>query len=205
MKKSLFLLLGLLTSVTMMAEVVKNYPYRGYIYQYNTEKHIATITGLSDKGVELIDIPSSIIGNDGLEYPVTAIDGGAFSGCSNLRRLVLPETLMSIGSNAFSGCNDLKHIWCKVEDPSVNTLKPGSLPDVNLTSNLVTLYVPSESSKSLYEKDQDWNARFSGRIFVGGMSEPLTIKLMVTKQVCRIFVQKAQELRCCTEEKTKRI
>ena len=162
-----------------MAEVVNNYPYgdRGYIYQYDTEKHSATITGVSDKEVELIDIPSSIIGKDGSSYAVTAIGGSAFSGCSKLRRLVLPETLRSIGSNAFSGCSDLKHIWCKVVNPSVNTLKPGNLPDGNTTSNLVTLYVPSESSKSLYEEDQDWNAKFSGRIFVSGMSEPFNYKV----------------------------
>jgi hypothetical protein len=169
MKKIILFAIGLLTSVTMFAE---NYEDGTYKYTYDTEKKTATLTGVLDvhKNIEYAVIPSHILD----KYRVTAIGSAAFKGCSSLKLLTLPETLMSIANNAFSDCKDLKHIYCKVLDPN-NKLNPGGLPSCS-DKSLVTLYVESQESKANYEKDGAWNSNYS-RILVGPMSsEPINYK-----------------------------
>ena len=177
MKKILLFAIGILTSVTMLAEVK---PYTdsetGFMYEYDTEKKTATFAGVleANKNVKYAVVKSSIKGSDGLDYPVTAIGTEAFKGCSSLRLLTLPETLTSIASNAFSGCDDLKHIYCKVLNPK-NILNPGGLPSYS-DAKMVTLYVETNESKSNYENDPNWNIKYS-RILVGPMSsEPFKYK-----------------------------
>ena len=48
-------------------------------------------------------IPQSII-SDGIEYSVVGIDDGAFSSCTNLTSVNIPESVTSIGRYAFYGC-----------------------------------------------------------------------------------------------------
>ena len=50
---------------------------------------------------------NSVIPTDG---SVTSIGDGAFSGCSNLTSITIPEGVTSIGSSAFSGCSSLTSI-----------------------------------------------------------------------------------------------
>ena len=45
-------------------------------------------------------------------YPVTAIEASAFSGCTSLTSLTIPESVTYIGANAFEGCSALT-IYCK--------------------------------------------------------------------------------------------
>ncbi len=177
MKKILLFAIGVLTSVTMLAEVK---PYTdsetGFMYEYDTEKKTATFAGVLEANINVkyAVVQSSIKGSDGLDYPVTAIGKEAFKGCSSLRLLTLPETLTSIASNAFSGCDDLKHIYCKVLNPT-NILNPGGLPSYS-DAKMVTLYVETNESKSNYENDPNWNTKYS-RILVGPMSsEPFKYK-----------------------------
>ena len=40
----------------------------------------------------------------------TVIGSDAFSGCTNLEKVILPDTLTEIGSGAFSNCHSLKEI-----------------------------------------------------------------------------------------------
>lgn len=42
--------------------------------------------------------------------PVTAVADNAFKGCAYLEKVVLPDTLVSIGNAAFSGCSSLKDL-----------------------------------------------------------------------------------------------
>ena len=41
---------------------------------------------------------------------VKQIGGGAFSGCSKLRRVVLPEDLSMLESDTFRDCNNLREV-----------------------------------------------------------------------------------------------
>ena len=50
-------------------------------------------------------IPEKING-----HPITRIDGKAFSGCTRLKKVIMPNTIYSIGANAFINCTSLKEI-----------------------------------------------------------------------------------------------
>ncbi|MBR4226714.1 MAG: leucine-rich repeat domain-containing protein, partial [Candidatus Methanomethylophilaceae archaeon] len=52
-----------------------------------------------------VEIPD-IVGTN----PVVRIDDGAFSGCSTLTSLKLPESVLTIGKGAFKGCRSLESI-----------------------------------------------------------------------------------------------
>ena len=56
------------------------------------------------KGV--VNIPSTVLRN-GVAYSVTTIGDHAFSGCSNLISIVIPESVKQINSAAFKGCTSL--------------------------------------------------------------------------------------------------
>jgi len=54
-----------------------------------------------------IVIPDKVSYNNIL-FPVTAINIGAFQGCSNLRKITLPKSIKIIRFNAFDGCTSLE-------------------------------------------------------------------------------------------------
>ncbi len=43
-------------------------------------------------------------------YAITAIDDKAFTNCTRIKTLYIPDTVTSIGDNAFAGCTSLKEI-----------------------------------------------------------------------------------------------
>ena len=172
MKKSLFLLLGLLISVTIQAVEVE---YQGLTYECDATTKKATLTkgpDLSNNSTFEVIIPPTIKDENEEPYDVTTIgkqaflnnkyvyyvvipDGvttikqEAFKGCEQLRTISLPSSLGLIESSAFNGCTRLAHISCSVLDPT--TLTPDNLPS-NTADNMVTLYV-SEDKSTTYSED----------------------------------------------------
>lgn len=68
---------------------------------------------------------------DGVEYPVTAIEAGAFSDCAELRSVSIPASVNHIGTNAFAYCRALEYLQLHNTDPAfryINLIAPG-LPD----------------------------------------------------------------------------
>lgn len=65
----------------------------------------ATITGCDASISGALVIPSTLGG-----YPVTFIDGYAFSGCTALTSVTIPDSVTSIGNDAFSECSSLTSI-----------------------------------------------------------------------------------------------
>ena len=60
---------------------------------------------------------SEVTPADSLTYPVVSIEPDAFAGCSLITRIIIPETVASIGNAAFSGCTELEEVYFSSSEP----------------------------------------------------------------------------------------
>lgn len=94
---------------------VKNADGVTIYYKYNSKKTELAVTyqgksyydGSSYAGN--VAIPESVTYN-GNTYPVTSISNNAFTACSGLTEITIPNSVTSISFNAFSGCSGLTDI-----------------------------------------------------------------------------------------------
>ena len=85
-----------------------------YSYTVSSD-NTATITGYSGTDTELV-IPDTLGG-----YPVTGIGAYAFSGCSSLESIEIPDTVTNIGGHAFQNCTSLSSVQLS---PNWKTVDP---------------------------------------------------------------------------------
>ena len=73
-------------------------------FEYEVDKNQVTITRYrgTDEDVMVHDTINKM--------PVTSIGSAAFSGCTGLRSITLPNSITTIGSEAFYGCTGLTSI-----------------------------------------------------------------------------------------------
>ena len=77
-------------------------------------------------------------------------DYGAFTGCSNLKEIYLPENLAEIGEVAFSRCIGLMDVYCKATTPpGIKTNTFNSVP------SSIRFYVPAISVE-IYKTASVW-------------------------------------------------
>ncbi len=57
-----------------------------------------------------LTVPCEIELKDGSVYPVTMIDSSAFSGCTHLKKVVLPDSIVEVGAEAFFECSRLQEV-----------------------------------------------------------------------------------------------
>lgn len=78
-------------------------------YRYDTETDEATVNDANESISGDVEIPGTIE-VEGKEYAVTSIGNVAFSGCSSLTEVAIPESVTSIGGGAFNACSSLTQI-----------------------------------------------------------------------------------------------
>ncbi len=83
-------------------------------FTWTTNSGTITITGYTGAG-GAVAIPTTITG-----LPVTAIGNNAFSYCTNLTSVTIPNSVTSIEIGAFSFCTSLTAIYFKGNTPSVD-------------------------------------------------------------------------------------
>ena len=81
----------------------------GIYYNLVSKGKIAEITEGDGKYSGSITIPSSIKVNDA-KYTVTSIGKSAFSFCTGLTSITIPNSVTSIGESAFFNCSSLTSI-----------------------------------------------------------------------------------------------
>ena len=77
----------------------------------------ATIVSANHSADGKYVVPSSVT-IDGAEYTVTEIGANAFSGCTDMTAVTIPETIVAIGDHAFSGCTNLMEIYVEGKKPA---------------------------------------------------------------------------------------
>ena len=80
-------------------------PVSALTFALNEDGQSYTVTGLSDKTVTKLTIPSTYQG-----LPVTGIGECAFSVCRGLTSIIIPDSVTNIGFSAFSGCTGLTSV-----------------------------------------------------------------------------------------------
>lgn len=103
-----------------------------------------------------------------VEIGVTGIGSGAFSGCSALTELRLPESLTEIGTGAFSGCSSLQKVlyygseeeWSRIRIGGNNAALAGAARTAGCTRE--TAYSGSFGEKL------SWVLDVSGKLTVSG-------------------------------------
>ena len=122
MKKSLFILIGLLTSMTFQAAVL-DYEKDGLVYQYdpdlvdpNTHEGVASLVNGRNVSVEILNFILPYFEIDGVKYNVTSIGEAAFTtyadkkytGNTSIEYVIIPEGVTTIEANAFNNCSNIK-------------------------------------------------------------------------------------------------
>lgn len=112
--KSIFvcmiMITALLTSVNYIKADDSEATYDGIKYKINTAERWATVCGYTgtDKDVK---IPNMI----GRGIIVSEIADHAFDGCSTIRVLTIPDTIMKVGDMSFIGMDNLQAVISKTE------------------------------------------------------------------------------------------
>ena len=118
---------------------------------YDISGTTATVTSGNNKYSGDIVIPESITYNNS-KYSVTSIGKSAFYICSSLTSVTIPNSVTWIGDWAFSGCENLKEIILYQTDPSKIKVSERS----GLQKEQITLYVPNEGVAA-FQKDPFWS------------------------------------------------
>ena len=145
----------------------------GIYYEVNSvsDKTLNLIWGGDCKGD--VVLPESVTYN-GVVYKISNIDDRAFSGCSAMTSIVIPEGVVGIGDEAFSGCTGLESISFpnSIAEISRYFVSPfGDCTSLTSINNYTTITYDYFHGKAWYdEKYNEWyNSLPDGIIRVGNV------------------------------------
>ena len=105
MKQILFIVTALMLPIVACAQVQID----GIYYNLNAEDSTAEVINGTLWGYEDDLVIPEIVTSDGVDYRVTRVGHGAFSG-SKSTSITLPASITSIGEYAFAGCSFLTSV-----------------------------------------------------------------------------------------------
>ena len=91
-------------------------------------------------GMYVIDAKTDISGAYTIKAGTKLIANSAFSNCSNLTSVTIPDSVTSIGSYAFYGCSSLTSIKYRGTEEQWNAISKGSSWNYKVPSSCVTTY-----------------------------------------------------------------
>ncbi len=143
--KSIFVCIIMITTLLASVNYIKaddsEATYDGIKYKINTAERWATVCGYTgtDKDVK---IPNMI----GRGIIVSEIADHAFDGCSTIRVLTIPDTIMKVGDMSFIGMDNLQAIISKTE--GINIVVKENVQIVSDRSELGDIDMDSNNTSS---------------------------------------------------------
>ncbi len=137
MKLSLLQLFFALLPLAANADAVE---IDGIFYNLNPKGKVAEVAINPNKYEGVVEIPETVTYNDDV-YNVTSIRFSAFSGCTGLTSVTIPNSVTSIGSNAFFGCFGLSSVTIPNSVTSIGNYA------FAYCSNLTSIVIPNGTTE----------------------------------------------------------